>query len=342
MVLLEDLENISKNIKNLNINNCTILVTGSTGLIGSLLVKGFIIANKKYNLNNKVFALARDVNKAKNIFSDFKERELFIVRNEISEKITIDLNIDYIFHTACVTKSKEMVTYPVEVIKGSVCGTINILDFAKEHNVKKLIYLSSMEVFGVIDENDKRLTENDLGKIDLTSTRSCYPESKRINENICKCYFEEYGVNVCVARLAQTFGAGVNYDDNRIFAYIAKCIISGSNIELQSSGKSAHDYCYTTDAISALLILAKNGVNGEVYNIANENSYSSIYDMASLVVREFNKDCKVLIKNTDNPMFSKDSLIKLDTSKMRGLGWSPVYSLKEMYRRLINYYKETK
>lgn len=341
MILEEDIKTIADIIYDYNYKNNKILITGSTGLIGSILAKSFLFANKKYSLNNKIFGLARNIEKAKIIFNEYLNDNLFeIVENEIEFPIEIKNDIDYIFHTACVTTSKEMITKPVELIKASVIGTLNILNFAKEHNTKSVIYLSSMEVYGVVEKNDKKLTENELGKLDLTSVRSCYPESKRMNENLCKCYSEEYGVNVCIARLTQTFGAGASINDNRIFAYIAKCVINGEDIVLKSSGKSTHDYCYTTDAISAILLLAKKGVAGETYNIANEKTNASILNMAKLVANNFNKNIKIKVEKTDNEMYSKDSIIKLNTTKMKKLGWKPKVNLIQMYDRLIKSFKE--
>lgn len=341
MELEKDLKIIAEDVRHNGFFNNSILVTGSTGLIGSLIVKGFLEANRSFGLKNKIFALARNTTKAKTVFKNYLEDEgLIIVENEITEPINIQNNIDYIYHTACVTTSKEMITFPAEIIKTSVNGTVNVLDFAKSHETKSVVYLSSMEVYGVIEGSDIRLKENDLGQLDLTSVRTCYPESKRLNELLCKCYANEYNLNVCSARLTQTFGAGASIEDNRIFAYIAKSAIKNENVVLKSSGKSAHDYCYTTDAVSAILLLSKKGVAGETYNIANEETFSSIYDMANLVLGRFSSGAHVIVENSDNAMFSKDSVIKLDTKKMRDLGWQPKVNLIEMYDKLIRSYKE--
>ena len=341
MILKEDLDIVANSVKDNGFKNSLIMVTGSTGLIGSLIVKGFLEANYKYKLNNKIYALSRNISKAKNVFNEYSnDNNLFLVQNDIVNPINVNEQIDYIFHTACITKSSEMILNPVELIKISIYGTNNVLEFAKKNNVKSVVYLSSMEVYGVIDECKYKLKEHDLGKIDLTLVRNCYPESKRLNENLCKCYAEEYKLNVCVARLTQTFGAGVSNDDNRIFAYISKCIMNNENIVLKSSGKSTHDYCYTTDAISAILLLSKKGERGEVYNIANEDTNASIFDMAMLIKDNFNKNIAVKIEMSDNEMYSKDSIIKLDTNKIRKLGWEPKINLIQMYQRLIQSYKE--
>lgn len=343
MILDKDLEIIAEDIYTNGFSNASIMVTGSTGLLGSLVVKGFLVANKKYGLNNQVFALARNLSKANIVFKDFvSDQNLKIVENEITKPININSKIDYIFHTACVTTSKEMVEKPIEVVKGSVIGTMNTLDFAKEKS-SSVVYLSSMEVYGKNDLYTNRLKENDLGYIDLTSVRSCYPESKRLCENLCKCYAEEYGLNVTTARLTQTFGAGADINDNRIFALIAKSVIYNQDLTLKTRGLLTRDYCYTTDAISAMLILAKNGTKGETYNIANEDTNTSIFNMASQVLEKLgNGSNKVIIEQSGNAPkeFSPESITKLNTQKIRDLGWNHKFKLLDMYQRLIEHYKE--
>lgn len=342
MELEKDLLKIAEYVKENKFQNCKIMVTGATGLLGSLLVKGFLEANKVFGSNNKVFALARNEEKAKVVFEGYSNYDNFnIIKNEITEEIIIDSDIDYIFHTACVTSSKEMVTYPVELVKTSVNGTINVLDFAIKHHAKSVVYLSSMEVFGVCEESDGRLSENDLGKLDLTAVRSCYPESKRLCENLCKCYSEEFGLNVCVARLTQTFGAGASLEDKRIFAMLARCAISGDDIIFKTAGKLVRDYCYTTDALKAVLLLSQKGNKGEVYNIANEETTISAIEMARFVAEELGNGTKVVVKQGDEAkQFSPQTATRLDTTKMRNLGWKPQVGLKEMYAKLIQSYKE--
>ena len=220
MILEEDLNLIAQDIKKNNIKNCTILISGATGLIGSLLVKGFLNANEKYNLNNHVLALALNLQKAQLIFERYKDNpNLTLIENEITQQINYSANVDYIFHTAAITKSQIMISSPVELIKTTVVGSLNIFDFAIKRKAKSVVYLSSIEAFGVIN-NKESLKENDLGYLDLQNVRNCYPESKRLVENLCACYAKQYGLNVKVARLTQTFGAGASFNDSRIFGEI--------------------------------------------------------------------------------------------------------------------------
>lgn len=343
MILEEDLNLIAQDIKKNNIKNCTILISGATGLIGSLLVKGFLNANEKYNLNNHVLALALNLQKAQLIFERYKDNpNLTLIENEITQQINYSANVDYIFHTAAITKSQIMISSPVELIKTTVVGSLNIFDFAIKRKAKSVVYLSSIEAFGVIN-NKESLKENDLGYLDLQNVRNCYPESKRLVENLCACYAKQYGLNVKVARLTQTFGAGASFNDSRIFGEIARSIIEKKDIVLKTSGNTTHDYCYTTDTISALLTIATKGTCGEVYNVANPDTNMSIKDMAKLVAISFgNNKVKVIQSSNNQPAtcYSPENKISLNVDKLLKLNWKPKYNLKQIYERLIQSYRD--
>lgn len=225
------------------IKNSTILVTGGTGLIGSTLINSLVYADIKKNYDIKILALVRNVKKAEKIFSEQlkAEQNLEFVQGSIEEIPEIKENIDYIIHCASPTASSFFIEYPVETIKTAVQGTINVLELAKEKKIKGMVYLSSMELYGKI-EKDEFVSESELGYIDPLNIRSCYPESKRMCENLCACYAAEYEVPVYQVRLAQTFGPGISYEDKRVFAMMARKAIEGKDIILQTKGTSKHPF----------------------------------------------------------------------------------------------------
>ena len=143
-----------------------------------------------------------------------------------------------------------------------------------------------------------------------------------------------------IARLTQTFGAGVGPSENRVFAQFARSVIDNQDIVLHTDGKSAKPYCYTTDAVSALLYLLIRGEKGQAYNIANPDSYISICDMAELLRIQFNRNIKVVHNYDYNLGYAPFTKLHLSTEKLARLGWSPKYSITEMFSRLINAMKE--
>lgn len=340
--LREDLLRIVERVQVLEeLKESNILITGATGLIGVQLVRTLICLNESADSKINIFALVRNQEKAHEIYQELLNREdVHLVMGDIKSKIEVEERLDYIIHTASVTTSKIMVTQPVETLMTSIYGTRNLLELAKEKQVKKFLYLSSMEMYGAFYEEGQYVTESMLGYIDPLKVRSNYPESKRICENMCIAYNEEYHVPVVIARLAQTFGAGILPSENRVFAQFAKSAIEGNDIVLHTEGKSEGNYCYLSDAVCALFLLLIHGVEREAYNVVNEEMHTSIRDMAKMVCSLFadNKIHVIFdIPETNKYGYAQDTKMKLSSEKLRGLGWRPEVGLKEAYRRLIGY-----
>ena len=341
LVLQEDLENIALDYLLFDgLKDSTILVTGATGLVGSYLIKSIMCYNRINSANIKIIALIRDMGKAKKVFGDIYDSEMIsFVIADIMDVIDINYKIDYIIHAASTTASKLFVTKPVETIDTIILGTKNILELARNKSVKGLVYLSSMEVYGVTNPGLENVSESDLGYIDILDIRSSYSEGKRMAECMCAAYANQYGINVKIARLAQTFGAGVDYTENRVFAQFAKSVINKTDIVLHTEGKSVGNYCYIGDTVKALILLLTKGESGQAYNISNEKSNITIKDMAYMVANNIaNGDIKVkfdIPKSVYEYGYAPDVNMKLNSEKMRLLGWKPEISLEESYKRMI-------
>lgn len=345
-VLYKDFkELINREIPIRELQDSNILITGATGLIGSLLIKFLLYANEKINLNVSIFAIIRNEEKAKKVFKDYINiKQLhFINADLVQDDIVINEKIDFIIHGAAITTSKTMVSNPVETIKTSINGTSKILDLAVLKNVKSLVYLSSMEVYGQ-PQNLKCVSENDLGYIDISKVRSCYPESKRMCECLIHAYASQYSLKANVIRLAQTFGAGISKEENRVFAQFANSSIQNRDIVLQTNGMSEGNYVYTIDAMDAIFRVLLSGKKDSVYNVSNEESHTTIKDMAELVCKNIsNNKIKVIINipsDSEKLGYAPEVHMKLDASKMNELGWKAEVSLYESYQRLIEWMKE--
>lgn len=315
----------------------TLLVTGATGLIGSVLVKCLLHLNRTKNTGIGIVAVARDRAKVQALFPDSDIRWVY---GDMTAPLALPGGMDYIIHCASPTSSRFYVTAPVETINTAFTGTRQLLEYAREHReVRGMVYLSSLESYGTISDDTVPVTEEMAGYIDPLDVRSSYPLGKRATECLCHCYAAEYGVPVVIARLTQTFGAGVSEQDSRVFAQFCKSVIAGNDIVMHTVGESAKPYCYTIDAILALFYLLFRGEHGGAYNVANPDTYISIRDMARLLSDRFNPACRVVMEEKEGMGYAPVTKLRLSTGRLEALGWRPHFPLEEMFNRLITYYK---
>ena len=164
--------------------------------------------------------------------------------------------------------------------------------------------------------------------------RSSYNIGKRAAESLCHAYCKEYKVPVKIARLTQTTGAGIAKDDNRIIAQFARLAAEGKDIILHTTGEAARPYCYTMDAISAILYILFRGESGEAYNVANEETYISAKDMAEYLKKNVNSNICVKVELKDSKGYAPTTKLRLNSGKIQALGWRPIYGMNEIIVRL--------
>lgn len=322
-----------------DLRDATVLITGGTGLVGFNLLQE--LARVKASLNIRIFALVRNTEKAQRVFAPFLD-QVELVCGDVREELTLSDSIDFIIHGASITSSKMFVENPVETIMTSFMGIRNMLELGRKKNVRSMVFLSSMEVYGM-SKDDALLTEADVGYLNPLSIRSSYPESKRMSESLCVAYAKEYGVPVKIARLAQTFGPGMQPEDKRAIVQFLQSALSQKDIEIKASGESARMYLYTFDAVSALLTLLLYGEDGVAYNVANKATYCSIRTLAETIVEVTGGNSRVRLNTgteEERRIYPPDSFLRLDTSKIEALGWKAKYDLHESIQNLMKWMVE--
>lgn len=355
--LQEDLENTALNDKVPfdKLKDSIILVTGATGLVGMQMVKSLAAMNRLKDANISIMALVRNPEKAKSIYGDLAGRgDITFVQADLNDKDGIMLSVKsaldsikeienkgdaplYIIHGAAVTASKMMVEMPVETIDTAINGTKNMLEVAREFGTASFVYISSMEVYGSFTEATY-VTEDKMGYIDPLVVRSNYQLTKRMCENMCIAYAKEFDVPAKIARLSQTFGAGILPGENRVFAQFARSVMNGQDIVLHTKGLSEGNYCYTADTIRGLLTILVKGENSNAYNISNEDTHTTIAGMAKFASETLaGGKIKVVFDIPEDNKFgyAADTKMKLSNTKLKALGWEPCYGLEDAYRRMM-------
>lgn len=337
-IVLEDIRSILDSNKDINnLSGKTVFITGGTGLIGSFIVKLLIEAGKSLPSPIKVLVLSRNAEKILDIFGKEYSKKIRVLEGDILQLPSIDFPIDYFIHGASVTSSLQFIEQPVNTIETIVNGTQNVLDLALRLKAKSFVFLSSMEVFGFV-QNTKPVDESEYGYIDILNVRSSYPESKRLAECLCSAYSKEFGLSVYIARLAQTIGPGMEYGDSRVAGHFARAVIEGKDIVLETDGSTARNSVYVADAVSAIISILLKGEPGQAYNVADKNSFYSIKETAIMVANKIDKGrIAVRCRNEINSMYAHNNSLSLNlcTKRVEDLGWRPLFSLEESYRRLI-------
>ena len=307
-----------------------IILTGATGLIGSALVKRLSVDGVS------LICPVRNIDKARSMFEEDVVNKVNWVETSLEVYLAqLKDSFNYIIHCASPTASKYFVEKPVETMLFNTGTTTSLLEYCRNHKVKGMVYLSSLESYGTVLDDNKAISEDFQGYVDPMETRSSYNMAKRMCESLCHAYAKEYDIPVKVVRLTQTISPYINDNDMRVFAQFARHAANGEDIELHTEGTAARQYIYIDDAVEAILYVLCKGKAGEAYNAARDDSYISVRDMAKFVQTNFNPTGNVVIHKRDDMGYAPTTKLKLDTAKLRGLGWEAKYSLYEMFNDLI-------
>lgn len=325
------------------LKNKSILLSGSTGLIGSFLIDVILEKNQIDNLNCTIYALGRNEEKAKSRFTRFFDDPHFIF---ISQDVTFPIinksieTVDFVLHLAANTHPVLYSADPIGTIVTNVIGLKYMLDFAIEHNSIRFMFASSNEIYGENRGDVELFDEDYLGYINCNTLRAGYPESKRCGEALCQAYKAQKGLDIVIARLTRSYGPTLIMSDTKAISQFIKKGLSNENVVLKSSGTQYYSYTYMADAVSGLLWCLLTGKNGEAYNIADESSDITLRNLASIVAGI----CKTKViydfpDSSEAAGYSKATKARLSGKKIKELGWKPKYNIKAGIERTIKILK---
>ena len=310
----------------------TILVTGATGRLGMYIVEALNKADNDRNLNITIVVLARSKEKLQEVFGESLQLpNINVLIQDITEQIHWNGKVHYIFHTAGLASPQDFTNWPVDTLWGHVQGTHNVLELAREKKSEKVIYVSTVEIYGEWKKN-VGIKEEDMGPMRCDNARACYPEAKRLCETMLATYEAQYQIPYVGIRLCHTFGPGISLDDGRAFSEFIRNVIEKEDIVLQ------------TDAIGALLLAATKG-NDHYYNIANLDNLISIRDLAELIAGlDVSGRTKVRYVNQEEQKlkYLPFKLGIMNVDRILALGWRPQVGLKEAFRYTLESFQQRK
>lgn len=315
----------------------SILVTGATGLIGSCFIDLCMTLNKKYDLDLDIYANSRNQDKLERRFKEYlSDPHFHFLVHDIKEPLLEDSHFDYIVHAACTADPKVFGGDPIETIRTNIDGVVNLLEYGRNHSMKRFLFLSSAEVYGDSVKSDQDFKETDLGYINCNISRACYPESKRLAETYCAIYHDKSDLDVVIARPSRIYGPTYQQGDSKAIFQFIENTVKGEDIILKSEGNQIFSFCYVVDTALALFYILLKGDSSEAYNVTNNEQELTLKEIAEYLASLNNKKVMFELPNEiEKKGYSGLIRSTLNIDKLRELGFQPLTPMKEGLRKTI-------
>lgn len=327
-----------------NIDGRTVLISGANGFVPSYLVFSLLERNRLYGARTRVIALCRNAERAKKRFSEYLDDPMLELKiQDVRDVSALDFSgqeIDYCIHAASPAGIFSRQEAPADTFCTNVFGCSNLLELGRNCNIRRFLFLSSVDVYGKMYSVD-RLREEMMGSLDPLYARNAYSNGKRAAEALCAVYRAQYNMDVVVARPFQIYGPGMSLDDGRLHGDFVGQLQSTGKIVLKSDGKAERSFIYLTDATIALFTILLKGKTGEAYNVCSETSETSVLELAKLYQKFSNVNAEIVFDHTQHQTVEvKEALpcVLGSSEKLRGLGWKASVSLEDGIRRTLQYY----
>ena len=312
-----------------DLQGATIVISGASGLIGSFLIDVLLLGRPELNVH--IVALVRNEKRAKERFAPYlKNGSIEIISADINADISdiVKGDVDYVIHAASNTHPRAYATEPILTLLTNVVGTEHMLRFGMEHNMKRFLFISSVEIYGENRGDVEKFAEDYCGYLDCNTLRAGYPEGKRAGEALCQAYIKEKGADVVIPRLPRVFGPSMLKTDTKALSQFLNKAVAGENIVLKSEGKQQYSYVYVADAVSGLLYSLLQGGTGEAYNVSAAELDISLAKLAETVADYVGKEVVFDLPDAvERAGYSKATKAMLDSSKLKRLGWEAQFDL---------------
>ncbi len=315
------------------------LVTGAAGFLGSHLCRRLLDEGYEVTALDNLFTGTKD-----NILSLFENRRFSFVLHDVTQPFWGQF--DEIYNLACPASPIHYQHNPVETLKASVLGMMNMLDLSLKTKAR-LLHTSTSEIYG--DPLVHPQVETYWGNVNTIGVRSCYDEGKRCAETLAADYRREYGVDVRMVRIFNTYGPNMHPKDGRVISNFIMQALSNDDITLFGDGLQTRSFQYCDDLIEAIrrymalpletvdAFCAKSGLGAPVINVGNPGEYT-VKQLAEEILRQMPESRSKLVYRPipqDDPKRRKPDI----TLAKELLGWEPEIPLNEGLAKTIAYFR---
>ena len=312
----------------------TFLISGASGMIASLLIDAILLRNEDLSAQRRcrVMATSRNGPAARVRFAPWWDRaEWTYFPCDIAQPLPeLPAAPDYLIHAASTTHPAQYVSEPINTILANILGTRNMLDAAGPDARGRFLLLSSVEIYGENRGDVDYFDEGYCGYIDCNTLRAGYPEAKRVSESLCQAYGKERDMDCVILRLPRCYGPTMKMSDTKALSQFLKKGLAGEDIVLKSEGKQFYSYAFVADAALGILWALTRGERGQAYDLADPGSDITLAELAALVAREAGR--KVVFElpsEAERAGYSTATRAVMRGDKLRALGWTPRYDIRE-------------
>ena len=304
-----------------------VLVTGGAGFIGSHLCEVLVKADHEVICLDNYFTGSK-----KNIYSLLNRPGFEAVRHDIINPI--DLEVDQIYNLACPASPVFYQINPVRTIQANVLGVTNMLELAKRTKAR-ILQASTSEVYGDPQVHPQR--EDYWGNVNPIGVRSCYDEGKRVAEALMMDYHRQFGVDIRIVRIFNTYGPRMALNDGRVVSNFMVQALLGEDITIYGKGEQTRSFCYVSDLVGGLIAMMNAADFQGPVNLGNPGEFT-ILSLAEKVIKMTGSPSKLVFKDlpSDDPTRRQPD-IRLAKEK---LGWSPTIEIDSGLERTLGYFKE--
>ena len=335
---ISDVDRVISVIPELNqLEGKSVMITGAAGLICSSVVDILFRYNDTHENKILILAAGRWIEEMETRFHEMVKREDFVFVPYDATKLDnkFEVHADYIIHGASNAFPSMIVKEPVETMLSAVLGVKGLLDYARDNGTKRILYISSSEVYGEKKDSEP-YRENQYGFIDLLKPRNSYSVGKRAAETLCASYADEYGVESVIVRPGHIYGPTASPYDNRVASAWSYAAAKGEDIVMKSDGAQIRSYCYCLDCASAMLKVLISGKNCTAYNISNPISIINIRQMAEILAESAGVRLTVeTASESEKAGFNPMSNSALESNSLTELGWEGKFSAEEGFRHTV-------
>lgn len=314
------------------LNRKTLLISGATGMLGSLLIDTIMLRNQDLLPENRshIIALGRNQKAAKRRFAPWQNRKEFsFISHDIALPMTeIEGKIDYLVHAASPADPIAYISEPINTICANMFGTRNMLDCSLRQKGARFLLCSSVEIYGENRGDVERFKEDYCGYLNCNTLRAGYPEGKRVSESLCQAYITEKDADAVIIRLPRCYGPTMRTSDSKALAQFIRKAVAKEDIILKSAGNQLFSFLYAVDAVLALLWVLMRGETGEAYNAAEMDSDITLFELAHTVATKAGVSVRFeMPEGVEQSGYSVATKALLDAEKLRRLGWKSYYDL---------------